>query len=176
MKVMLKNAVDIFNGLWQVEFWRGVILTLGAILAILIVYGILKLIFRRKFGRRRCSSIAVKCPTGSIVVAGDAISASLRAELKQFNELEIRRITIYRRKERYSVEMRGTLLRNNGDQGLPELHSKIEPMIRERLSNFFGIKELDDVALRIDRAGFFDEEYHQDSKSITPELPDFPVK
>ena len=164
----MDKAVEILKEVWRVELFRGVLLTLGVFFALLVLEWIVRLIIFCKFGRRRCSTVNIKCPGGDIVVSANAVSAAVEAELKAFQELEIRRIMLFCKRGVYSMEIRAALVKTGTGRGLPELHSQIEPLVKQRMDAVFGLKDLSGVTLRIERSEKFDDYDAPD----TPELPD----
>ena len=169
----MNRFLEIFREVWQVEFSRGALCAAGVFLAILIFYWILKIIIFCKFGRRRCSTVMVSREHGDIVISADAVSAALRSELKQFCELDIRRILLFRKRKIYSVEIRCALVNNADNRGLPELHSLIEPLIKKRMADIFGLTEIDRIVLKVERSRDYDD---LDDVPVSPELPDVSMK
>lgn len=166
----MDKAVEVLKEVWRVELFRGVLLTLGVFFAILVLEWIIKLIIYCKFGRHRCSTVSIKCPSGDIVVAASAISSAIEAELKAFQELEVRRIMLFCKRGVYTMEIRAALIKTGTGRGLPELYSMIEPLIKRRMDEVFGFKDIAGVTLRIDRSEKFDD--FDDDLPDTPELPD----
>lgn len=162
----MDKALEVFNELWAVELYRGVILAVGGLLALLIVYWIIKLIVFVKFGRHRCSSVSVKNERGSIVASCETITAVLRSELKKFPELEIRRILIFCKRGVYSMELRCVYFKVENFRGVPELFAAMEPLIRERMKDIFGLDNIAKVDIRIVGSGDFDELNSVDDLSI----------
>ena len=167
----MDKAFEVFKEVWQVELFRGVLLTLGVLFGLVLLSWIFKIFIFCKFGRRRCSVLNITCPNGTLTVAAKAISSAIEAELKTFPELEIRRIQLYCKRGVYSMDIHAALLRTASLRGLPELYSLIEPLVKRRLEEIFGVKDMGSISLRIERAGKFDDE-PQDS----PELPDMNEK
>lgn len=173
----MEKALEIFNEIWQVELYRGAILAVGVFFAVLLFYWILKLIIFCKFGCRRCSKVVVPLKNGDIVVAANAISAAISSELKTFPELEVRRVSLFRKRAVYFVELRTTLVKSENGRGLPELYSVIEPLVKRRIAEIFGITNLSKVIIRVDQSANFDDEDDFDNEQIvTPGLPDFSAK
>ena len=169
----MNKFLEIFREVWQVEFSRGALCAAGVFLAVLILYWILKIIVFCKFGRRRCSTVTVSREHGDIVISADAVSAALRSELSQFIELDIRRILLFRKRKIYSVEIRCALVKTAAGRGLPELHSAIEPLIKSRMADVFGLTEIDRIVLKVERARDYDD---LDDIPVSPELPDISGK
>lgn len=167
----MDKAVDVFMEIWKVELFRGVLLTLGVFFGILVLDWIIRILIFCKFGRRRCSTINIKCQNGNIVVAAKAVSAAISSELKAFPELDVRKIMLFCKRGIYSVEIRAALVKNTASRGLIELHSLVEPLIKKRMDDIFGLKEISDVTIRIERTGKFDD-YIDDDSLESPELPD----
>ena len=167
----MDKAVEVFQEVWKVELFRGVLLTLGVLFGILVLERIIRFFIFCKFGRRRCSTVNIKCPSGDIIVAVKAISAAISSELKAFPELDVRRILLFCKRGVYSVEIRAALVKTVSSRGVPELHSLIEPLIKNRMDEIFGLKELNGVTMRIERTGKFDD-YVDDDVPESPELPD----
>jgi hypothetical protein len=165
----MDKAVEVLKEVWSVELFRGVLLTLGVFFALMVLEWIIRLIIFCKFGRRRCSAVKISCPSGDIVVSANAVSSVIEAELKAFSELEVRRILLFCKRGVYSLEIRAALVKTGTGRGLPELHSQIEPLIKRRIEEIFGLKDISGVTLRIDRSGNFDD---YDDVPETPELPD----
>lgn len=171
----MDKAVEVFHEVWKVELFRGVLLTLGVFFAILVLDWFVRLLIFCKFGRRRCSTVSIKCQNGDIVVAAKAISAAISAELKAFPELDVRKILLFCKRGVYSVEIRAALVKTAVSRGLPELHSLVEPLIKKRMDEIFGLKELNGVTMRIERTGKFDDYVDEDIPE-SPELPDMNSK
>ena len=93
----------------------------------------------------------------------------IEAELKAFPELDVRRILLFCKRGVYSMVIRAALVKTGTGRGLPELHSLIEPLVKRRIEEIFGLKDISGVTLRIDRSGNFDD---YDDVPETPELPD----
>ena len=164
----MNKAVEVFQEVWKVELFRGALLTLGVFFGIMLLGWIIRIIIFCKFGRRRCSTISVNCQNGSIIVAANAISSAIEAELKAFPELEVRRILLFCKRGVYSMEVRAALIKSGKSRGLPELYSLVEPLIKRRMDEIFGLKELANVTLRIERSGKSDD---YDDIPDSPELP-----
>ena len=167
----MDTAVEVFQEVWKVELFRGVLLTLGVFFGILVLDWLIRILIFCKFGRRRCSTVCIKCPSGDIVVAAKAISAAISTELKAFPELDVRKIILFRKRGVYSVEIRAALVKTAVSRGLPELHSLIEPLIKKSVDEIFGLKTLNSVTMRIERTGKFDDYVDEDIPE-SPELPD----
>lgn len=167
----MDKAVEVLKGVWRVELYRGVLLTLGVFFAILVLEWIIRIIIFCKFGRRRCSTVNINCPSGNIVVSANAVSSAIEAELKAFPELDIRKILLFCKRGVYSMEIRAALIKTSGGRGLPELHATIEPLVKRRMEDIFGMKDIAGVTLRIDRSGKFDD-CLEDDVPESPELPD----
>ena len=167
----MDKSVEVFLEVWKVELFRGVLLTLGVLFGVLVLEWVIRIFIFCKFGRRRCSTVSIKCPTGEIVVAVKAISAAISAELKAFPELDVRRILLFCKRGVYSVEIRAALVRTASSRGVPELYSLVEPLIKRRMDEIFGLKDIDGVTMRIERTGKFDD-YVDDDLPESPELPD----
>ena len=165
----MNKAVELFQEVWKVELFRGALLTLGIFFGIMLLGWIIRIIIFCKFGRRRCSAINVTCPNGSIIVAASAISSAIEAELKAFPELDVRRVMLFCKRGVYSMEVRAALIKSAKSRGLPELYSLAEPLIKRRMDEIFGLKELGGVTLRIERSGRSDD---YDDIPDSPELPD----
>ncbi|MBO5822422.1 MAG: hypothetical protein J6R86_05360 [Lentisphaeria bacterium] len=165
----MDKAVEVLKEVWSVELFRGVLLTLGVFFAIMVLEWIIRLIIFCKFGRRRCSTVTISCPSGDIVVSANAVSSVIEAELKAFPELDVRRILLFCKRGVYSMVIRAALVKTGTGRGLPELHSLIEPLVKRRIEEIFGLKDISGVTLRIDRSGNFDD---YDDVPETPELPD----
>ena len=170
----MDKAVEIFKEVWQVELYRGALLAVGVFFAVLLLYWLLKIIFFCKFGKRRCSRITVACENGDIVVAANAVSSAISSELKGFPELSVHRILLFRKRALYSLELRATLVKTDNGRGLPELYSLIEPLIKRRMAEIFGITDLSKVVIRVDHSDHFDD--YDENEPISPELPDFSRK
>ena len=167
----MDKAVEVFQEVWKVELFRGVLLTLGVFFGILVLDWLIRILIFCKFGRRRCSTVCIKCPSGDIVVAAKAISAAISTELKAFPELDVRKIILFRKRGVYSVEIRAALVKTAVSRGLPELHSLIEPLIKKSVDEIFGLKTLNSVTMRIERTGKFDDYVDEDIPE-SPEMPD----
>ena len=172
---MMDRFLEIFNEVWQKEFYRGVLLTTGTFFAVLLVYWLLKIIFFCKFGKRRCSTVTIKREHGEIVIAANAVSAAIRSELKQFKELDIHRIVLFRKRGPYSMEIRCDLVKSTLNRGLPELHSLIEPLIKLRMEDIFGLTALEQITLKVEHSENF-EEFTENEIPDSPELPDIAMK
>ena len=170
----MDKFIEIFKEVWQVELYRGALLAVGVFFAMLLLYWILKIVFFCKFGKRRCSRISVDCERGNIVVSANAVSAALRAELKSFPELAVNRVILFCKRARYSIEVRATLVKYGNGRGLPELFALIEPLVKCRMAEIFGVKELSGVVIRIDNSDSFDD--YEDNDVVSPELPDYSNK
>ena len=171
----MEDILEIFNEVWEVELYRGAILATGVFLTLLIFYWILKLILFCKFGRRRCSVVTVKRDHGDIVISADAVSAAIRAELKSFSELDIRRIVLYCKRGVYSMEIRCALAKAAGKRGLPVLHSLIEPLVKLRMEEIFGLTEINKITLKVERSDNYDD-FTGDDVQVSPELPEVSMK
>lgn len=171
----MDKFLEIFNEVWKVELYRGALLATGVFLAILILYWILKIIVFCKFGRRRCSTVVVKREHGDIVISADAVSGAIRAELKSFPELEIRRIVLFSKRGVYSMEIRCALVKTAENRGLPVLHSLIEPLVKRRMEDIFGLTDISKIVLKVERSDNFDD-FVEDDVPVSPELPEVAMK
>lgn len=167
----MDKAVEVFKEVWQVELFRGVLLTLGVFFGLMLLSWIFRIFIFCKFGRRRCSMLNITCPNGTITVAAKAISSAIEAELKIFPELKIRRIQLYCKRGVYSMDIHAALQRSASLRGLPEIYALIEPLVKRRLDEIFGVKDMGSISLRIERAGNFD-----DDTPDSPELSDMNEK
>ena len=102
MEKLMNRIIPIFNEIWAIEFYRGVLVTVGVFLALLLLSWIIKLIVFIKFGKHRCSSVSVRNDKGVITSSSETITAVLRSELAKFPELEISRISIFCKRGEYS--------------------------------------------------------------------------
>ena len=172
MKEFMDKVVTLFCEMWAVEFYRGALLATGCFAAVLILYWIVKLVIFVKFGRRRCSSVSVNNEHGSIISSCDTITAVLRSELKNFPELNIRRILIYRKRGVYSIELRCVYAKVENFRGIPELFAQMEPLIREHMKNIFGMDDIAKIDIRIVGSDDFDDGSDADElSSASPEVP-----
>lgn len=172
---MMDRFLEIFNEVWQKELYRGVLLATGTFFAVLLVYWILKIVFFCKFGKRRCSTVTIEREHGDIVISANAVSAAIRAELKQFKELDIHRILLFCKRGVYSMEIRCDLVKTTLNRGLPELHSLIEPLVKLRMEDIFGLTALEQITLKVEHSDSFDE-FADDKIPDSPELPDVAMK
>ena len=171
----MNKYLEMFNAMWQVDFYRGGLCALGGVLAVLILYWILKIIIFCKFGRRRCSAVTVRRENGDIVVSADAVSSALRSELKPFSALEIHRVVLFCKRGVYSVEIRCALVKSQDKRGLPELYSLIEPLVKCRLADIFGLTDVGRIVLKVERSDNF-EDFTGEDIPVSPELPDVSAK
>ena len=171
----MNKYLEMFNAMWQVDFYRGGLCALGGVLAVLILYWILKIIIFCKFGRRRCSTVTVRRENGDIVVSADAVSSALRSELKPFGALEIHRVVLFRKRGVYSVEIRCALVKSQDKRGLPELYSLIEPLVKRRMEDVFGLTDISKIVLKVERSDNFDD-FVEDDVPVSPELPEVAMK
>lgn len=173
MEKIMNKIIPVFNEIWAVEFYRGVLVTVGIFFALLVLSWIIKLIIFLKYGKRRCSSISVNSGKGMIISSTEAVTAVLRSELERFKELEISRISIFCKRGEYSMELRCVYCKVDGFRGLPELFAELEPQVREYMKNIFGLEELAAVDIRIVSSDNFDELNGADDMSSAPDGMEF---
>lgn len=172
---MMDRFLEIFNEVWKVEFYRGVLLTVGTFFAILLVYWVLKIIVFCKFGRRRCSTVTIKREHGEIVISAGAVSSAIRAELKHFKEVDIHRILLFCKRGVYSMEIRCDMVKSTSNRGLPELHSLIEPLVKLRMEELFGLTALDRIIIKVEHSENYDD-FTDNEIPDSPELPEVPMR
>ena len=69
------------------------------------------------------------------------------------------------------MDIHAALQRSASLRGLPEIYALIEPLVKRRLDEIFGVKDMGSISLRIERAGNFD-----DDTPDSPELSDMNEK
>ena len=157
MENFTAKAAELAKIVWAEPLYRGALLATAVFVAILLIYWIIRIVCFFKFGKRRCVAVTVEKEQGNIVVFTDAVTAVLRDELKSFAELDIRRIIIFRKRDAYFMELRCNYYKVEKFRGLPELFSEIEPLIKKRMKDIFGMENISAVDIRIDNAADFDD-------------------
>jgi len=82
------------------------------------------------------------------VVSIRAVSAAVRAALREFDQLTVEKIVVYRHKEGYVFDVRGGF--RVGGAAAPELYSRVTEQIKAAMSATFGIANIVRVDLHID--------------------------
>lgn len=160
----IRELIDRFNLLWANDFYRGVIVTLALIFGVCLVYFILKMIFWLKFRWRRCRTIMIEMPAGKVMVSENALTAALQSELAKFRQLVIRKIAVYRKKNKYRMVIFATLSPDYGSELMPQLFMAVKPLLTQRMEDVFGIKDFDDMTIRI-------EEFIPEDESERDDIP-----
>lgn len=172
MREFMDKVVTLCCEMWKVEFYRGALLATGCFAAVLILYWIIKLVIFLKFGKHRCSNISVDNEYGSIISSCDTVTAVLRSELKNFPELDIRRILIFRKRGVYSIELRCIYAKVENFRGIPELFALMEPLIREHMKSIFGMEDIAKIDIRIVGSDDFDDGNDAVGAAVaSPEVP-----
>lgn len=143
--------IENFKALWADDFCRGAISALAIIVAVSLLYLILKLLFWLKFRKRRCHEIEIDLPEGKVKISENALTAALRSELAGFSQLDIRKILIYSRKNKYFFVIRTTFSDRDGSTGMPELFAAAKPLLIQRMQELFGVSQLDDITFIVEK-------------------------
>ena len=146
----IRELIGRFNLLWANDFYRGVIVTLALIVGVCLLYFILKMIFWLKFRWRRCREVMIEMPAGKVMVSENALTAALQSELAKFRQLVIRKIAVYRKKNKYRMVIFATLAPDYGSELMPQLFMAVKPLLTQRMEDVFGIKDFDDMTIRIE--------------------------
>jgi hypothetical protein len=62
-----------------------------------------------------------------------------------------------------------------GKRGLPVLHSLIEPLVKLRMEEIFGLTEISKITLKVERSDNYDD-FTGDDVQVSPELPEVSMK
>ena len=73
------------------------------------------------------------------------------------------------------MEIRCDLVKSTLNRGLPELHSLIEPLVKLRMEDIFGLTALEHITLKVEHSENF-EEFTKHAIPDSPELPDIAMK
>jgi hypothetical protein len=89
--------------------------------------------------------------------------------------LDVYRVLLFRKRSVYSVEIRCSLVKSQDKRGLQELYSQIEPLVKCRLADIFGLTDIGRIVLKVERSDNF-EDFTGDDIPVSPELPDVSAK
>ena len=155
--------------LFSSEFNCGYFAALALVFAVFAVLLVLKILLWLFFRTRRCGSITMKYPDGEVVVSRDAVTALLQNELRDFSQLEVESIRIYRRGEMYYLHLNADFL--VGGKGLQEVLDEAKPRLLAALEETLGITNVKKIKVVIHDLGETDGEESSRSGSRSSGLP-----
>ena len=161
MSEFMDSFVQILKSSWQDDFIRGIIVGIGCYLVLVLLVHLLFIIFRR---RKKSVFFELPGEAGSIIVSIKAVTGVMKQELAHFSQLEISRITVYRVKAGYSMEIRGQFM--PGQSGTPALYAAVAGEVQSKMNSIFGIDNISKVDLRIDSCKREDESYTEDPQAV----------
>ncbi len=141
-------SANYWRELLSTDFNRGYATGIALVLGVMILLCVLKIIWRLMFRVRRCGAVEVRCDGGDLVISRSAVENAARQVLAAFPQLDVDRIQLFRKGQRYRLRLHCAFATDGG--GLPEIASKVKPKMTETLHRVFGIDTLDQITLQID--------------------------
>ncbi len=118
-------------------YLSGVVLVLAVVLLFLVVRIALSFLFRT----RRVRSIVVPAADGDVMISQNAVIAAVESLLTDFHELQIDSLKIYCCRRQYSLLLH-CRFRLNGTSDFPDAVQKMKKTIFEGMRDLFGVSSL----------------------------------
>ena len=135
------SSIAAWKELLSSDFNSGYIAGVGLVLAIVLLFLVVRIVFGILFRNRRAKCVVIPAPDGDVQISEDAVTASIHALLKEFPEFSLDALKIYRRgKRRYWLWMQCSF--TAGEKAFPEVASKIKEAVFAGLERDFGMTDL----------------------------------
>ena len=133
-------------GFYLPGYQKGIISGAVAIIAIIILFYILLLIFNKN---RRCPGVVADDEHGGLFITSQAISDLIKALESEFDGITICKTQLFRKRSKYSIKLIAEL--DSKDINFPHLMTKIRERIIDALGTGLGVTSVENVDIHLRR-------------------------
>ena len=135
------TSVDTWKELLSNDFNRGYLAGVALVLAVVVLFLVLRLVLGFVFRTRRARAIVVTADDGDIQISQDAVAAAVESLLAGFPELVLDTLKIYRNGgHRYFLLLQCRF--RSTEKTFPDVVAQVKENIFHGLEKQFGISEL----------------------------------
>lgn len=125
-------------------------------LLIILLAIVLKVFAFFLFRKPKCSEVEVKTADGKLVISTRVISALIGRELADTGRFNDVKVVVRHSGKDYLINIKASYA--EGETGLPELYSTLQPQLLDLLKSQFGIENIKELTFQIDRFTEKDED------------------
>ena len=140
---------ETINRILQSDFNCGYIAAIATVVLLIVFLFFLKLLDFIFFRTKRCSRVTVALEGGSIIVKSNAIEATVRNEIRDFGQISLRKLLLFKSGKNYSLKLLCEF--DSKGEGMPEIAQKLRPRLQEVMQNLFGITNMTDISIIVER-------------------------